>query len=122
MSGWRPSRSGVRVGAFLIVAALLLLASGPIRDDLRDFLATHRATIQTWSDHHPGLAAAAMFALYTSTTAAMLPVALPLSLLCGVLFGSIGGTVVAAGSATSGSTLAMILSRTFFRGWISTLR
>jgi uncharacterized membrane protein YdjX (TVP38/TMEM64 family) len=61
---------------------------------------------------------AAFRAVYVAVTALSLPVASPLSLIAGALFGRWVGTGVVAVAATVGATLAFLSSRYLLRDWV----
>jgi uncharacterized membrane protein YdjX (TVP38/TMEM64 family) len=64
------------------------------------------------------LAAAAFFLAYVVVTALSLPLAVPLSLMGGALFGRWLGTLLSVTAATCGGTLAFLASRFVLRDWV----
>jgi uncharacterized membrane protein YdjX (TVP38/TMEM64 family) len=80
-----------------------------------------RAHLDHWQSQvrqHLPAAVAVFFLVYVAVTALSLPVAAPLSLVAGALFGRWLGTGVVSLAATLGATLAFLLSRFLLRDWV----
>lgn len=69
------------------------------------------------ADHY-ALAAGAFFLTYFAAAALSLPIAVPLSLTGGALFGRWVGTLLSVTAAAAGGTVAMLASRYVFRDWV----
>jgi uncharacterized membrane protein YdjX (TVP38/TMEM64 family) len=67
---------------------------------------------------HLVLAVTIYFAIYVAVTALSLPVAAPMSLAGGALFGFWVGTAVVSAASTLGATLAFLSSRYILRSWV----
>ena len=63
----------------------------------------------------PALAAIGFLAVYIATTALSLPVAVPLSLIAGALFGLVEGTILVSFGSSIGASLAMLAARFVLR-------
>lgn len=116
--GWRRSLPRL---ALVVGIALLLLAveATGAREQLGwTSIRQHWLSIKWWSDHNAGWSLVAFGLVYIGVTALSLPVAAPLSLLGGALFGRFLGTGVISIAATIGATLAMLASRYLFRDWV----
>jgi uncharacterized membrane protein YdjX (TVP38/TMEM64 family) len=77
-------------------------------------LDAHRDALLAFAATHPIAAPAIAFASYALTVALGLPGGLVFSLACGMLFGRVGGTLVAVCGETAGATLAFIAARHLF--------
>lgn len=73
---------------------------------------------QNWTRNNLLLAAALFFLVYVGVTALSLPVAAPMSLVAGALFGRWLGTGIVSVAATLGATGAFLASRYLFREWV----
>jgi uncharacterized membrane protein YdjX (TVP38/TMEM64 family) len=95
------------VGAFYALGLHRWLSWDALRGNLD--------TLQERVREQRPLAALLFFLVYVAVTALSLPVAAPLSLLAGALFGRWLGTALVAVAATAGATLAFLSSRYLFR-------
>lgn len=80
-----------------------------------DALKESRHDFSAYVDTHPILGISVFAVIYILVVSASIPLATPLSLLAGFLFGSYVGTAVVVLSATIGATIIFILARYFFR-------
>ena len=107
-----------------MAAAVLLAACGGfyalgLHRYLRwDYLRAHLDVWQAQVRQDPLPALLLFFIVYTAVTALSLPVATPLSLVAGVLFGRWLGTGVVSLASTLGATLAFLSSRYLLRDWV----
>jgi uncharacterized membrane protein YdjX (TVP38/TMEM64 family) len=113
-------RFGLRLTLVVGIALLLTeLEVTGVREHLEwKFIRHHWLSIKLWSENNPEYSLGLFGLVYTGATALSLPVAAPLSLLGGALFGQVYGTVVISLAATTGATLAMLASRYLLRGWV----
>lgn len=114
----RLSRSNaIRLGlvALLVAAVATFFALGGHRYFQLDTLFTQIDQFRRSVDTNLALSLAIFAGVYIGVTALSLPIATPLSLLAGALFGRWLGTGLVVVSATVGGTLAMLLARYVFR-------
>lgn len=78
----------------------------------------YQAQFSAWHQQHPLQTAVLFFAIYVLVTTLSIPGATLLTLLAGSQFGLAQGTVLVALAATSGATLAMLISRYLLRDWV----
>ena len=113
-----PRRTGKTRGYFALVliaflamlfftGAFSFLSWDSIRDNLQSWQATTRANLP--------LAIGIFLAVYILVASFSIPVAGPLTLLAGALFGRWLGTAVVSLGSTTGACVAFLLSRYFFR-------
>lgn len=77
-------------------------------------LARYHATIATWVAAFPGLAALAFVLIYTASVALSLPQAALLTMIGGLLFGTVRGGALAVVGATVGAVLVFLIARSAF--------
>ena len=101
--------------AALLVGALVasVLLTAPEYLSPARLLAHRDALLQFGNEHHVE-ALVVVFFVYAAAAAIGVPGGLVFSLACGLLFGRIIGTLVAAGAETFGSTLAFVAARHLF--------
>ncbi len=115
---------GGRRGRRLALAAVLLLALatfyllGLHRYLSWDYVRTHLDRLKADARQHLAVALALYFLAYVAVTALSLPVAAPLSLLGGAVFGRWLATATVAVAATLGATLAFLSSRYLFHDFV----
>jgi uncharacterized membrane protein YdjX (TVP38/TMEM64 family) len=98
-----------------VVAGYLLV---PDPDAAWAAVRTRLADWRQFVADHLLLAAAAFVLVYVAATALSLPMAVPLSLVGGALFGRWLGTLLNVTAATAGATLAFLASRYVLRDWV----
>lgn len=76
-----------------------------------EFLQSHRAVLLAKVEASPILSVAAFVAMYVLAVALSLPVATPMTLLGGFLFGRWVGTLAAVTGATGGATIIFLIAR-----------
>jgi uncharacterized membrane protein YdjX (TVP38/TMEM64 family) len=103
------------LGLVLVAAIAGFYALGLHRELSRDAISARLDDLKGPVAEHPLLAALVFAALYVLITALSLPVASPVSLLAGALFGRWVGTALVAAAATVGAILAFLSSRYLFR-------
>jgi len=81
-------------------------------------LAAREAQFRGYYAAHPALTLAIAFLLYVAVTGLSLPGAAAMSVLYGWLFGFWPALVLVSFASTAGATLAFLLSRYLFGGWI----
>ena len=82
---------------------------------------TVRGRLDEWKAEvaaHLVIAVTIYFGIYVAVTALSLPVAAPMSLVGGALFGFWVGTSVVSAASTLGATLAFLSSRYILRSWV----
>ena len=100
--------------ALLAVVALSLYVL--VGDQLSlEQLAQRESQWRALQQRHPLLVYAVAFLVYAGITGLSLPLATPLTLMYGWYFGWLPGIVLVSFASTTGSTLAFLLSRYFFR-------
>lgn len=82
-----------------------------------DSLRGSRHEFSAYVDSHPVLGVLFFSFIYIAVVAGSIPLATPLSLLAGFLFGTFEGVVIVVLSATIGATITFLLSRYFFRSF-----
>ncbi len=90
----------------------LIFASGLNRYLSFDALAEHRGSLKTFVAAHQGMALLVYVAAYVTAVALSVPGALMLTVLGGLLFGPVIGTVAVVMSATLGACLVFVIART----------
>jgi uncharacterized membrane protein YdjX (TVP38/TMEM64 family) len=101
--------------AFGVVALLVGLRFTPLGDALSlDSLARHREALDDAVARNAVLAAAVYALIYVAVVAFSLPGATVMTLAGGLLFGAVGGTLLAVGAATLGATLVFLFARRLF--------
>ena len=112
------SRGRLVIGLVLLVAIATAFAFVP---DSAALWREARARLdgwQHWTREHLILAVVVFFLVYVGVTAASLPIAAPMSLVAGALFGRWLGTGIVSVAATLGATGALLASRYLFRDWV----
>ena len=107
----------------LIIAALLLLAValayfGSDTYLNFDYLKSQLGVVTAYRQANPVSTALLFAALYVVVTAASIPGAGVLSLVCGAVFGFVLGSVIVLVSATIGATIAFWVARYLFDEWV----
>lgn len=118
MSGFRPLPIRIVVGALIAVAMAALLLIAPRHGLNLETLKATRQVLLAEVAAHPLAASAAFFGVYVLATAVSLPIATVLTMAGGALFGVVEGTILVSFASTLGATLAMLVSRFLFRGFV----
>jgi uncharacterized membrane protein YdjX (TVP38/TMEM64 family) len=98
-----------------VILGLALLSSLGIGKSLQEFLKKHWSEVLRWKEENPWLLASGFFLFYVGSVGLSLPIAVPLSLAAGALYGRWYGTLFVSFASTIGATLAFLGSRYFFR-------
>src|SRR5262245_28509912 len=102
-----------------LVAIATLIATFFVFDLQRyislDYFRGQQAAIEAYFRAHPLRTAAVYFAVYVAVTGLSLPGAAIMTLVDGVIFGLLWGTVIVSFASTIGATLAFLASRYLFR-------
>ena len=101
---------GVAVAAFFYLDLGQFLSLQALKDN-RDYLLSFTET-------HSAVAAALFVLAYVAVTGLSLPGAVILTLAGGFLFGAVLGTLLVNLGATTGATLAFLVSRYLLRDWV----
>jgi uncharacterized membrane protein YdjX (TVP38/TMEM64 family) len=112
------SRGRLFAGIILLLAIAAVFVLVPNTASLWQVLRTRLDGWQNSTRENLVLAAAVFFLLYVGVTALSLPVAAPMSLIAGALFGRWLGTGLVSVAATLGATGAFLASRYLFRNWV----
>lgn len=104
--------------AVLIAIFILLLVNLSPGTISLATLQHYQSQLMEWRSQHPLFAAALFFICYLLVAALSIPGATLLTVLGGALFGLVEGTVLVALAATSGATLAMLMSRYLLHDWV----
>lgn len=109
---------------YKIALLLLLTGAGAVGywlwgDQLSiEALAARETQMRAWQHGNPLLTIAVAFIIYVTVTGLSLPGATVLSIVYAWFFGFWTGFVLVSFASTSGATVAFLLSRYFFQGWI----
>jgi uncharacterized membrane protein YdjX (TVP38/TMEM64 family) len=98
------------IGVFVALVGCFFILNGPSYLTL-ETIKTQQAHLQLWIQTQPLLSAAICVGVYIIITALSLPIAIPLTLLAGAVFGMLWGTVLVSIASTTGATLAMLAAR-----------
>jgi uncharacterized membrane protein YdjX (TVP38/TMEM64 family) len=82
---------------------------------LQEYLKGHWEEIVGWKEENPWLFGIAFFLLYVGAVGLSVPIAVPLSLAAGALYGRWLGTLFVSFAATAGASLAFLTCRYLFR-------
>ncbi len=104
--------------AVIGIGALVLLVSGLSGYLTIDSLKAKRDVLLLWRVQNPVLLVALYFFGYVLSTALAIPGASIFTLAGGLLFGLWWGSLLVSLASTTGATVACVLSRYFFGGWI----
>jgi uncharacterized membrane protein YdjX (TVP38/TMEM64 family) len=102
---------------FLAVALVLLvlISTLGLGESLRRYLKEHWDEILRMQAERPWQVGVLFFLIYVCAVGLSIPIAVPLSLAAGALYGRWYGTVFVSFASTTGATLAFLASRYFFR-------
>jgi uncharacterized membrane protein YdjX (TVP38/TMEM64 family) len=112
--GWRVYGPRLAV-ALLLVAVLAVSYALGLGGIVWDYLRSHLDLLKAEVEEHLLTALVLFFLTYLAVTALSVPVAAPLSIVAGALFGRWLGTGAVILAASIGATLAMVGSRYLFR-------
>ena len=82
------------------------------------YLKAQQATLQAYVSAHPFKASGICFLLYTAATGLSIPGAFAMTLAAGAVFGVLWGTFIVSFASTCGATLAFLMARYLFRGFV----
>lgn len=109
----------LRLGVLSLVAAAMILGYVQFRDALTlANLARQEYELRAFQEQHPVLIYGAAFLFYVLVTGLSLPGASVLTLAYGWYFGLVRGVIVVSFASTAGASLAFLLSRFLFRGFV----
>lgn len=115
-TGYEGVRRALPLVAVFLVAALVF-AMGWHKALSLEALVRHREAIQTFVDRHALLAPALYAAIYAGAVALSIPGATVLTIVGGILFGTVAGGLCAAVGATAGATILFLIARSAFGDW-----
>lgn len=115
-----PSGSGTNRIWFLVgMIAAFAVGTLLVRQYLNlDFLADQESRLKDFYAANPGWFLAGAFLIYVLVTGLSIPGATVLSLIYAWFFGFTTGVVLISFASTTGATMAFLISRYLFRGWI----
>ena len=97
--------------ALLVCASLAVLVSGVTQLLDLDRLAASRHWLHAAVDENQARAIVIAIATYIACVVVSVPASLVLSMMCGFLFGTVTGALVAIGSATTGASIVFAIGR-----------
>jgi uncharacterized membrane protein YdjX (TVP38/TMEM64 family) len=117
------AKSGLSAGKIAIVLAIGVAVAAFFYLDLGQFLSLqalkdNRDYLLSFTETHSAVAAALFVLVYIAVTGLSLPGAVILTLAGGFLFGAVLGTLLVNLGATTGATLAFLVSRYLLRDWV----
>jgi uncharacterized membrane protein YdjX (TVP38/TMEM64 family) len=117
------AKSGLNAGKIAIVLAIGVAVAAFLYFDLSQFLSLqalkdNRDYLLSFTETHSAVAAVLFVLVYVGVTGLSLPGAVILTLAGGFLFGAVLGTLFVNLGATTGATLAFLVSRYLLRDWV----
>jgi len=117
------AKSGLSAGKIAIVLAIGVAVAAFFYFDLGQFLSLqalkdNRDYLLSFTETHAAVAAVLFVLVYVAVTGLSLPGAVILTLAGGFLFGAVLGTLFVNLGATTGATLAFLVSRYLLRDWV----
>jgi len=109
----RPARAWLRWLPLLLLVGVSagVLVSGVWRFVSLERLMGSRAWLHDWVAEDRGRAIATAAAVYVASVVVSVPASLVLTMVCGFLFGTVTGALVAVGSATTGAMIVFSIGR-----------
>lgn len=101
------------VAVVVVVGLVVYLNTNDILPSL-EMVREERMMIEKYLMQRPVIGVTIFSVFYIVAVAFSLPIATPLSLLAGFLFGSVVGTIIVVVAATTGATIVFLLVRYFF--------
>ena len=107
----------------VVLGLIVVLAASYLLFDLGQYLTldyaqAQLARIQDFRDQNFALTGLVYFSIYVLIAALSIPGALIMTLLGGVIFGLLWGTIIVSFASTIGATLAFLASRLLLRDWV----
>ncbi|MDP6536575.1 MAG: FAD-dependent oxidoreductase [Gammaproteobacteria bacterium] len=107
----------------VVLGLIVVLAASYFIFDLGQYLTldytqAQLARIQEFRDQNFALTGFVYFSIYVLIAALSIPGALVMTLLGGVIFGLLWGTIIVSFASTIGATLAFLVSRLLLRDWV----
>jgi uncharacterized membrane protein YdjX (TVP38/TMEM64 family) len=117
------AKRGLNAGKIAIVLAIGVAVAAFLYFDLSQFLSLqalkdNRDYLLSFTETHSAVAAVLFVLVYVAVTGLSLPGAVILTLAGGFLFGAVLGTLFVNLGATTGATLAFLVSRYLLRDWV----
>lgn len=117
------AKRGLNAGKIAIVLAIGVAVAAFLYFDLSRFLSLqalkdNRDYLLSFTETHSAVAAVLFVLVYVAVTGLSLPGAVILTLAGGFLFGAVLGTLFVNLGATTGATLAFLVSRYLLRDWV----
>ena len=117
------AKRGLNAGKIAIVLVIGVAVAAFLYFDLSQFLSLqalkdNRDYLLSFTETHSAVAAVLFVLVYVAVTGLSLPGAVILTLAGGFLFGAVLGTLFVNLGATTGATLAFLVSRYLLRDWV----
>ena len=117
-----PSGKRVPWGKWLTIAGLVvamaIAVSAWLGKSFQVLLTQNWKEVTGWRDDSPGLFGSLFFLMYVGSVGLSIPIAVPLSLAAGALYGRWYGTLFVSFASTAGASLAFLASRYLFRNFV----
>ncbi len=104
--------------AAIVLAIVVFLAFDPGRFLNLAYLEAQQSSLQNYVAAYPLQASGFCFLIYTVATAVSIPGAFVMTLAAGAVFGVLWGTVIVSFASTFGATIAFLMARYLFRGFV----
>ena len=114
----KVKRPRMLLAAAIVLAFAVILSLDPGRYLDLAYLKAQQATLQAYVNAHPFKASGICFLIYTAATAMSIPGAFAMTLAAGAVFGVLWGTFIVSFASTCGATLAFLMARYLFRGFV----
>jgi uncharacterized membrane protein YdjX (TVP38/TMEM64 family) len=101
-----------------LIVALAIAVSAWLGKSFHEFLKQNWQQVTDWRDENPWLFGGLFFLTYVGAVGLSIPIAVPLSLAAGALYGRWYGTLFVSFASTAGAALAFLASRYLFRGLV----
>ncbi|MCZ6666342.1 MAG: VTT domain-containing protein, partial [Gammaproteobacteria bacterium] len=104
--------------AAIVLAIVVFLAFDPGRFLNLAYLKAQQSSLQNYVAAYPLQASGLCFLIYAVATAVSIPGAFVMTLAAGAVFGVLWGTLIVSFASTFGATIAFLMARYLFRGFV----
>jgi uncharacterized membrane protein YdjX (TVP38/TMEM64 family) len=101
-----------------VVVGLAVLVSAWLGSSFQELLKRHWDEVLRWKEDNPWLFGGVFYFVYVGAVGLSLPIAVPLSLAAGALYGRWYGTLFVSFASTAGASLAFFASRYLLREYV----